>query len=467
MDKHDLVIIGGGPAGYVAAIKAAQLGLDTTLIEKDRLGGVCMNSGCIPTKALVSSAETLQTIRKAKEFGIEVRDYSVNFPFIMKRKDMIANRLSSGVEQLMKLNQVKVIKGEARIPEAGLVEILFANGSNETLAAKNIIIATGSKEFFPPISGINNEGIITVDDALSLEQLPSKIIIVGGGVVGIEWACIFNALGVEITVIEMLPRILLTLDEEIVKRLEQILRRRGINIFTNSQVKEIKKAGNLLEAITSTPSQEVRLEGEKILLATGRIPDYGNIDFTRLGLELDGRAIKTDERMMTNITNIYAAGDVVGKIMLAHTASREGSIAVENIAGQESIMDYSVVPNCVFSLPEIASVGLTEEEARKQHENIKVSKFPYLANGKALSMGEAEGLVKIVAQGSNGKILGMHILGVHASDLIAEGALAISRGLSASEIVHTIHAHPTLPETIAEAAEGIIGNPTHIFRGKV
>ncbi len=464
MSEIDVVIIGGGPGGYVAAIKAAHLGLKAVLVEKDKLGGVCLNRGCIPTKALVSTAELLNHIQRAEEFGIQVKDYSFDFPAIMKRKDLITRRLSSGVEQLMKANQVRVVRGEGQIIEPGKVEVTDTAGEKEVIKTKNIIIATGSKVMKLPIPGIDSEGVITSDEALSLSELPSKMIIIGGGVVGIEFAGIFKALGVEVTVVEMLPRILLPIDEEIARRLTQILKRKGIEILTDCKVKEIKKNHQNLEVLVSTNDGEKRLETEKVLLAAGRVPELGNIDVQRLGIELDKGAIKVDEKMRTNIPGIYAVGDVVGKIMLAHVASREGIVAVENISGKEVLMDYKVVPNCVFSMPEVASVGLTEEEARKENDNIKVSKFPFMANGKALGMGETEGMVKIIAEADTSELLGVHILGVHASDLIAEGTLALSMEATAFEIVNTIHAHPTLAEAIAEAAEGIIGKPIHLTR---
>ena len=464
MSEIDVVIIGGGPGGYVAAIKAAHLGLKAVLVEKDKLGGVCLNRGCIPTKALVSTAELLNHLQKAGEFGIQVKDYSIDFTAIMKRKDLITRRLSSGVEQLMKANQVRVVKGEGQIVEPGKVEITDTAGEKEVIKTKNIIIATGSKVMRLPIPGIDNEGVITSDDALSLSELPSRMLIIGGGVVGIEFAGIFKALGVEVTVVEMLPRILLPIDEEIARRLTQILKRKGIEILTDCKVKGIKKNNQNLEVLVSTTDGEKKLETEKVLLAAGRVPELGNIDVQRLGIELDGKAIKVDEKMRTNIPGIYAVGDVVGKIMLAHVASREGIVAVENISGKEVLMDYKVVPNCVFSMPEVASVGLTEEEARKENDNIKVSKFPFMANGKALGMGETEGMVKIIADADTFELLGLHILGAHASDLIAEGALALSMEATAFEIVNTIHAHPTLAEAIAEAAEGIIGKPIHLTR---
>ncbi len=464
MSKIDVVIIGGGPGGYVAAIKAAHLGLKTVLVEKDKLGGVCLNKGCIPTKALISTTEILNHIQRAEEFGIQVKDYSFDFPAIMKRKDLITRRLSSGVEQLMKANQVRVVLGEGQIIEPGKVEITDTAGQKEIIKTKNIVIATGSKVMKLPLPGIDSEGVITSDKALSLSELPSKMIIIGGGVVGIEFAGIFKALGVEVTVVEMLPRILLPIDEEIALRLTMSLKRKEIEILTDCKVKGIKKNNQNLEVLVSTSEREKKLETEKVLLAAGRVPELGNIDIQRLGIELDKGAIKVDEKMRTNIPGIYAVGDVVGKIMLAHVASREGIVAVENISGKEVLMDYKVVPNCVFSMPEVASVGLTEEEARKENDNIKVSKFPFMANGKALGMGETEGMVKIIAEADTSELLGVHILGVHASDLIAEGALALSMEATAEEIVNTIHAHPTLAETIAEAAEGITGKPIHLTR---
>jgi len=464
MSEIDVVIIGGGPGGYVAAIKAAHLGLKAVLVEKDKLGGVCLNKGCIPTKALISTTEILNHIQRAEEFGIQVKDYSFNFPAIMKRKDLIARRLSSGVEQLMKANQVRVVLGEGQVVEPGKVEITDTAGEKEVIKTKNIVIATGSKVIKLPIPGIDSEGVITSDEALSLSELPSKMIIIGGGVVGIEFAGIFKALGVEVTVVEMLPRILLPIDEEIARRLTMSLKRKGIKILTDCKVKGIKKNNQNLEVLVSTSEGEKKLKTEKVLLAAGRVPELGNIDVQRLGIELDKGAIKVDEKMRTNIPGIYAVGDVVGKIMLAHVASREGIVAVENISGKEVLMDYKVVPNCVFSMPEVASVGLTEEEARKENDNIKVSKFPFMANGKALGMGETEGMVKIIAEADTSELLGVHILGVHASDLVAEGALALSMEATAEEIVNTIHAHPTLAEAIAEAAEGIIGKPIHLTR---
>ena len=464
MNEIDVAIIGGGPGGYVAAIKAAHLGLKVVLIEKDKLGGVCLNRGCIPTKALVGTAELLNQLQRVKEFGVQIKDYSFDFLAIMKRKEMIAKRMSSGVGQLMKANQIRVIQGEGNILDSGVVEVINIEGKKELIKTENIIIATGSSVMKIPIPGLENEGVIDSDGALFLSELPTKMIIIGGGVIGIEFAGIFKAMGVEVTVVEMLPRILLPIDEEISNRLTFNLKRQGIKILTNSKVEGIEKTNRNLEVLISNPEGKQRLETEKVLLAAGRVPDFGNIKVQKLDIELEGRAIKVDQKMKTNIPGIYAVGDVVGKVMLAHVAFREGIVAVENISGKEVLMDYKVVPNCVFSLPEVASVGLTEEEARKKYDQIKVSKFPYIANGKALGMGETEGMVKIIADSDTSELLGLHILGAHASDLIAEGTLALSMEATAEEIVNTIHAHPTLAETIAEAAEGIIGRPIHLTR---
>jgi dihydrolipoamide dehydrogenase len=455
MNKVDLVVIGGGAGGYQSAIKATRLGLKAVLVEKDKLGGVCLNKGCIPTKALIATVERLHYIQKAREFGIQVKDYSFDFSAIMERKDRIIRRLSSNLEQLMQINKVRVVKGEAQIIEPGEIEVTDPAGKREIIFTKNTIIATGSKTMRLPISGVDLEGVITSEQALSLDNLPSKLIVIGGGVIGIEFANIFNALGVEVTMLEMLPRILLSVDEEIAFRLAQLLRRRGIEILTNCKVKGIKEDNQRLEVLVSVAEEERKLESEKVLLAVGRIPDIGNLNVQKLGIELEEKAIKVNKKMETNITGIYAVGDVVGKIMLAHVASREGIVAVENISGKKVKMDYRVVPNCVFSIPEVASVGLTEEEARRENSNIKVSKFPFRYNSKALIMGETEGMIKIIANGDSLKLLGMHIIGIHASDLIAEGALALSLGATVREILNTIHAHPTLAEIIANVAEGL------------
>ena len=463
MNIVDVTIIGGGPAGYVAAIRAAHLGLRTVLIEKEKLGGVCLNRGCIPTKTLVSTAELYNNIKRASEFGIEVENPALNFSNIMARKNRIVKKLSLGVSSLMKANLIRVISGEGNIIKPGVVQVNNVD-HEEKIMTKNILIATGSSITRVPIPGLGLEGVITSDEALELNELPKKIIIIGGGIVGIEWAGIFNAFGVEVIIVEILPRILLSIDEEIIRKSMLIQKRKGIKIYTSSKITEIKKKDNQLEVSISTKDSRMNIFADKVLLSSGRVPDFGNIDIKKIGIEVEGKAIKVDREMKTNIPGIYAAGDVVGKLMLAHVASAEGKTAIENIAGIEKKLNYKIVPKCVFCIPEISSVGLTEEEAKNKYGNVKVSRFPYMANGKALGMGESEGLVKLIADGHGGKILGVHIIGAHASDLIAEATLGLSLNASADEIIDTIHAHPTLAEMIAEAAEGITGKSIHIIR---
>jgi len=464
MSEVDVTIIGGGSAGYVAAIRAARLGLKVILIEKDKLGGLCLNRGCIPTKALVRTAELFTNIKRASEFGIDIKNPVLNFSKTMARKDRIVQRLSHGVGELMKANHVRIIKGEGSIIKSGIVQVINEKGYKEKINTKNILIASGSSVTRIPIPGVELEGVITSDEALTLNELPKKILIIGGGIVGIEWAGIFNAFGVEVTIIEILPRILLSIDEEIIQRSLFTHKRKGIKIFTNSKIKEISKINNHLEVLISNKEGQINILTDKILLSSGRVPDFGNINIQKLGIETEEKAIKVDRKMRTNIPGIYAAGDVVGKLMLAHVASAEGKTAIENIAGIEKMMNYKIVPKCVFSIPEISSVGLTEEEAKKEYNNIKVARFPYMASGKALVMGETEGLVKMIAEGNSSKILGIHIFGAHASDLIAEATLGLSLNATAEEIINTIHAHPTLAETIAEAAEGILGKSIHLIR---
>lgn len=463
MSEADVTIIGGGPAGYVAAIKAAHLGLKTILVEKDRLGGVCLNRGCIPTKTLVSTAELFNHIKRASEYGIEVNNPVLNFAKTMDRKDKVVQRLTKGVETLMQANQIEVIKGEGTITHPGEVRV---NGDHvdEKVKTKNILISTGSSVSRIPIPGLDLDGIMTSDEALALKNLPEKIIIIGGGIVGIEWAGIFNAFGVKVVVVEILPRILLSMDEEIVRRCLLNLKRKGIKVYTNSKIEKIEKKDNQLEVFVSTSDGQVRMTTDKVLLSSGRKPDFGNICVDKLGIEIEKQAIRVNRKMKTNISGIYAAGDVVGNLMLAHVASAEGKTAIENITGKEVEIDYRNVPKCVFSMPEIAGVGLNEDKAKDKFSHIKISRFPYMASGKALGMGETEGMVKIIAKKKDNRILGVHIFGVHASDLIAEATLGLNLNVTAEEIMNAIHAHPTLSEMMAEAAEGIVNKSTHMVR---
>ena len=447
---QDIIIIGGGPGGYVAAIRAAQLGAKVALVEKDRVGGTCLNRGCIPTKALVRSVEALQLVEKAPSFGVIVEEPAFDFARIMARKDEIVARLVGGVEGLLEAHKVEVVSGTATIPKPGTVLVRGADSDNE-LKAENIIIATGSVPARPPILGLDAPGVLTSADLLELEEVPDSLAVIGGGVIGLELASIFHALGTRVIVLEMLPTLLPTVDRELARRYKSHLQRQGVEVHVRARVEEIRSTqGGLAVRVAGF---KIEVKAEKVLVATGRVPYTEGLGLDELGVKQERGAIVVDEHMATNVLGIYAIGDVTGGAMLAHLASRQGEVAVENILGHPVAMDYRAVPNCVFTLPEIASVGLTEEQARAEGIDYEVARFPFSASGRALTIGETTGLVKLICERGSGKVLGMHIMGPQASDLIAEGALAIQMGATASDIAQTIHAHPTLSEAIMEAAK--------------
>jgi len=447
---QDIIIIGGGPGGYVAAIRAAQLGAKVALVEKDRVGGTCLNRGCIPTKALVRSVEALQLVEKAPSFGVIVEEPAFDFARIMARKDEIVARLVGGVEGLLEAHKVEVVSGTATIPKPGTVLVRGADSDNE-LKAENIIIATGSVPARPPILGLDAPGVLTSADLLELEEVPDSLAVIGGGVIGLELASIFHALGTRVIVLEMLPTLLPTVDRELARRYKSHLQRQGVEVHVRARVEEIRSTqGGLAVRVAGS---KIEVKAEKVLVATGRVPYTEGLGLDELGVKQERGAIVVDEHMATNVPGIYAIGDVTGGAMLAHLASRQGEVAVENILGHPVAMDYRAVPNCVFTLPEIASVGLTEEQARAEGIDYEVARFPFSASGRALTIGETTGLVKLICERGSGKVLGMHIMGPQASDLIAEGALAIQMGATASDIAQTIHAHPTLSEAIMEAAK--------------
>jgi len=463
--EYDIVIIGGGPGGYVAAIRAAQLGAIVALVEKDRVGGVCLNRGCIPTKALVRSVEVLQLVEEAPTFGVIVEEPAFDFARIMARKDEIVARLVGGVEALLKAHKVKVVSGTATIPKPGLVLVKPASSASsptsnpsttlrtgfQHLTSKNIIVATGSVPARPPIAGLDAPGVLTSADVLELEDAPDSLAVIGGGVIGLEFAGIFHALGTKVTVLEMLPTLLPTVDSELARRYKSYLQRGGVEVHLRARVEEIRPKGDGLAVRVADSGEEV--EAEKVLVATGRAPYTEGLGLEELGVKRERGAIVVDERMATTVPGVYAIGDATGGVMLAHLASRQGEVAVENILGRPVAMDYRAVPNCVFTLPEIAGVGLTEQAAKAEGLDYKVARFPFAASGRALTIGETAGLVKLICESESGKVLGVHIMGPHASDLIAEGTLAIQMGATARDIAETIHAHPTLPEAIMEAAK--------------
>ncbi len=457
--EKDIVVIGGGPGGYVAAIHAAHLGATVAVVERDRLGGTCLNRGCIPTKALVRSAEVLREARRADEFGLEIPVVKVNFQKIMTRKSNIASQLVSGVEQLMKQNKISVYQGTGRILSPCLVRV-----NDDEITTGKIIIATGSESALLPIPGIDLPGVLTTDDILELTELPESLVVVGGSHVGVEFASIFDTLGTKITIVKRRPLRLEPVDEEIGRRFAQTLPKRGIEVKIGAAVKAIKRKGDVLRVVWDTPEGEQGVEGQMVLMATGRQPYTDGLGLEELGVKIDGRAILVNEYLETNIDGVYAIGDVLGKSMLASVASYEGEIAVENALGRSRKADYRAVPSVVYTYPTVASVGISEKEARESGINYKVSKFPFLICGRAVAMDETAGIVKMICDAENGKVLGMHIMGPHADDLIAEGTLAIQLGATARDIAHTIHAHPTLPEAVLEAAMGQLEGAIHFRR---
>jgi len=458
LNKRDVVIIGGGSAGYVAAIHASHLGANVALVEKDRLGGTCLNRGCIPTKALARSVDVLQEAKRANEFGLEIPNINANFQKIMARKSNIVSQLVSGVEQLMKSNKISVYRGTARILSPHLVKV-----NHEEIATRKIIIATGSESALLPVPGIDL-GVLTTDDILELKELPESLVVIGGSHVGVEFASIFNGLGTRVSIVKRRPLLLEPVDEEIGRRFAQTLPRQGIEVKIGAAVKAIKRSGAVLKVVWDTADGEQGVEGQMILMATGRQPYTEELGLSQLGIKMDGRAIVVNEHLETNIDDIYAIGDVLGKNMLAHVASYEGEVAAENALGHSRRADYHAVPSCIFTQPEIAGVGITEKQAKDSGIPYKVSKFPFLACGRAVAMDETMGMVKMICNTENSKVLGLHIMGPHASDLIAEGVLAIQLGGTAKDIAYAIHAHPTLPEAVREAAMGQLEGSIHFRR---
>ena len=462
MRQTDLIVIGGGPAGYAAAIRAGQKGIKTLLIESREIGGTCLNRGCIPTKAFFRSQEVFRLTQKAAEFGVRVKVDGVDWAQVLARKNKVVKQLTGGVRFLLKKAGVEVVDGIGSFLDKETIEVMTKEKKKETIQARYILVATGSESAQLPVPGIDLEGVIDSDQVLDLPSIPEKLIVIGGGYIGIEIACILNSFGTQVEVIEMLPNILPIADSEVVQLLVEILEKRGMKIHTNSKVVSISKANRLLVTYEQNAENKVA-EGDYVLVATGRIPMTNQLYPEKAGIKMDGKAIVTDLQLKTSIPSIFAAGDVNGKYLLAHVAFKEAEVAIHNMIGKETKMNYRVIPNCIFCSPEISSVGLTEEEALTSGFDIKIGKFPFRAVGKALIEGETEGLVKIIADQKTGEILGAHIIGPHASDLIGELTLAMAVESTPEEIAHTIHPHPTLTETVMEAADSVFGSSLHLF----
>lgn len=462
---YDVAVIGGGPGGYVAAIRAAQLGAKVVLVEKDQLGGVCLNRGCIPTKTLLKSAEKWRDLAHCSEFGLRAEAIGFDYSAVAARKDQVVEQMRKGILQLVKSNAIDLKTGTAKLTAKDRICIRSTAGVEEVSAAK-IIIATGSAPLPLPVSGGNLPDVINSDQLLAMTEVPKSMIVVGAGAVGIEFAAIYQAFGCSVTVIEMMPAILPNVDSEIVKRMALILRKQGIKFMTNTRVTGIKPGdgGVIVEVASGDKTQEIVTE--KVLASIGRFPLVEGLGLETVGVDYSRKGITVNEKLETNVPGIYAIGDVTGKFMWAHAASAAGMVAAENACGQNAVVDYQAVPGCIYTTPEAAMTGLTEQAALAEGREIKISKFNFAANGKAVSMGEPDGLVKIIADKATGSVLGMHILGAHASDLIMEGVLAIQHKLTAKALANTIHPHPSLSEAIMECAHGIDGDIVHQVKMK-
>ena len=454
--KKSVIVIGGGPGGYVAAIRAAQLGAEVTVVEKQYLGGTCLNVGCIPTKCLLHSAELVEQIKtQGKEIGVEVEGVKVNFPQVIAHKNAISKQLTSGVAGLLKLNKVKKVDGTARFTGEKQLEVTKADGSKETMTADAIIVATGSVNAQPPIPGLKeNPNCIDSTGALSLEKLPQTMVVIGGGVIGLELACAYAAFGTKITVVEAMDHMLPMLDGDLTKIGVAHMKKMGMDFHLECPVQSVESSPVGAKVVCKDKSgKTVSFEAEKVLVAIGRKANTAGLDLAAGKIDNDKGRILVNDKMETNVPGVYAIGDCVfGHAQLAHTASAMGEVASENICGLEAHYCEKTNPTCVYMEPEAASVGLTEEQCKAQGIAYKVGKFPMSANGKALILNGGEGLVKIIAGAEYGEILGMHIIGPRATDLIAEGALAIEGEMTLDEIIDTIHSHPTVTETMREAA---------------
>jgi len=452
---YDVGIIGAGPAGYVAALRCAQLGGSVILFEKENVGGVCLNKGCIPTKTLLGSIELVSSIRKAANYGIDVGSVSLNFAKMTERKKEVILKLRQGVAYLLSARKVTLLQKEAKLLSPTQIE-----AAGERIECKNIIIASGSRPALVPGIEFDGAGIISSDELIEISSVPESLIIVGGGVIGCEFANIFCELGAKVTIVEMMPQLLPAEDREIAKNLEAALRKKGVDIFTKTKITGVQKEDGQYRALIG---EGLSVSASKILVATGRRPNLEGVGLEGAGVLFERKFIKVDSQLRTNLANVYAAGDVVGGYMLAHVASYEAIIASENIFGQSRSADYRFVPNCIYTDPEIASVGINEDKAKGENLAYNVAKFPFRALGKAHAIGKEEGFVKLIVDKEGQKILGCQIIGPHASDLIAEVTLACRCAITPKELMETIHAHPTLSEAVAEAAHKASGSPVHMI----
>jgi len=462
MEKRtfDLTVIGGGPGGYVAAIRAAQLGARVLLVEKDRVGGTCTNRGCIPTKTLLADARMFERVRVSSV--VKADGLRLDMEQLQDRKNKVVKRMITGVEFLLKDNGISFIRGQAAFADRNTIEVEVEKGK-EQVGSQKVIIATGSISAQIPNVPVDGQVILTSTEMLNVPSIPENLIIIGGGYIGMEFACLFSGLGSKVTVIEMLPQIISTEDEEVIRGLTTLLKKKSIRIHTETKVKEASvKDGHAEVKVVHQDGKEEVFQAEKALMAVGRSPYTEGLRLEKAGVALDRKFIKVNERMETTSHGIYAIGDVTGRQMLAHKASAEGIVAAENALGRSNKMDYAKIPNCIFTLPEVASIGLTEKQAKEKGLRVRIGKYPFQSNGKALANGDSEGFVKVIADQELGQVVGVHILGDHATDLIGGLSVAMTLETTAEELGKAVQAHPTLMEAVAEASLDAIKEAIHL-----
>ncbi len=465
---YDVVVLGSGPGGYVAAIRASQLGFKTAIIEKESLGGICLNWGCIPTKALLKSAQVNEYIRHAKDYGIEANG-TPNFEAVIKRSRGVADKMSKGVQFLMKKNKIDVLMGFGKLKSKGQIEVTGADGVKKTVDGKHIIIATGGRSRELPSMKIDGKKVVGYREAMVLPKLPKSMIVVGSGAIGVEFGYFYNSMGSKVTIIEFLPRVVPVEDEEISKELEKNFKKNGIEIMTSCEVTSVDTSGSGVKAKVKTPNGEVTLEADVLLSAVGIASNIEGIGLEELMIKTDKGKIMVDKYNQTNIPGIYAIGDCSPGQALAHVASKEGIICVENIAYNEKkfnhqpqVLDYNNVPGCTYCYPEIASVGYTEKQAKDAGYEVKVGKFPLSAAGKATAAGHNEGFIKVIFDAKYGEWLGTHMIGYNVTELIAETVVARKLETTYHEVLNSIHPHPTMSENVKEAIEVAYGEAIHL-----
>ncbi|MCZ2128248.1 MAG: dihydrolipoyl dehydrogenase [Anaerolineales bacterium] len=464
-ENFDVVVIGAGPAGYVAAIRAAQLKQKVAVVDKQWLGGVCLNVGCIPSKSLLKNAEVAHTLReRGKEFGFSFDNLKLDFGVAVKRSRATSERLVKGIGFLMKKNNIAVFMGEAKFKSKDTLNVTDKDGKVSELKAKNFIVATGASAAAPAAWKVDGKKIVTYKEAILQDTLPKSVVIIGSGAIGAEFSTVWNAYGADVTIVEMLPRIVPLEDEEVSKELEKEYKKRGIKILTGHKVESVEATAKGAKVKVSADGKETILEADQALVAIGFRPNSQGLGLEEIGVKINERGfVEINEKMQTNVPGVWAIGDVTGKLMLAHVGSAMGIVAAEHIAEHETVtLDYEMMPRATYSYPQVASFGLTEAQAKERGLDVKVGRFPFQANGKALGLGDYAGFVKIVMDSKYGEILGAHMIGPEVTELLPELTLAHMMELTPHEIARNVHAHPTLSEALMEAAHGADGSPIHI-----